>query len=48
MKIDVPYVTRLREEVKIYEKDFNPDKVRTTRYRYRGTRIPTPWASATT
>ena len=22
---------------------FNPDKVRTTRYRYRGTAIPTPW-----
>lgn len=24
---------------------FNPAKVRTTRYRYRGTAIPTPWAS---
>jgi hypothetical protein len=22
---------------------FDPDKVRTTRYRYRGTAIPTPW-----
>jgi RNA-directed DNA polymerase len=22
---------------------FNPDKVRATRYRYRGTAIPTPW-----
>jgi RNA-directed DNA polymerase len=22
---------------------FNPAKVRTTRYRYRGTVIPTPW-----
>jgi RNA-directed DNA polymerase len=22
---------------------FNPDKMRTTRYRYRGTAIPTPW-----
>ncbi|MDF3292713.1 group II intron reverse transcriptase/maturase [Streptomyces silvisoli] len=26
---------------------FNPAKVRTTRYRYRGTTIPTPWASTT-
>src|SRR5438105_12794922 len=28
VKIDIPYVTRLREEVKIYEKDFNPGRVR--------------------
>src|SRR3989440_200846 len=28
VKIDVPYVTRLREEIKIYEKDFNPNKVK--------------------
>jgi serine protein kinase len=28
VKIDVPYVTRLREEIKIYEKDFNPQRVR--------------------
>jgi serine protein kinase len=28
VKIDVPYVTRLREEVKIYEKDFNPQRVK--------------------
>jgi len=25
---------------------FNPGEVRTTRYRYRGASIPTPWASA--
>lgn len=24
---------------------FNPEKIRTTRYRYRGTAIPTPWAA---
>jgi RNA-directed DNA polymerase len=24
---------------------FNPDKMRTTRYRYRGTAIPTPWST---
>ncbi|HMP17036.1 MAG TPA: serine protein kinase, partial [Gemmatales bacterium] len=28
VKIDVPYVTRLKDEVKIYEKDFNKEKVR--------------------
>ena len=25
---------------------FNPDAVRTTRYRYRGAAIPSPWQSA--
>ncbi|WP_428983220.1 hypothetical protein [Phytohabitans maris] len=25
---------------------FDPAKVRTTRYRYRGAKIPTPWTSA--
>jgi serine protein kinase len=28
VKIDVPYVTRLRDEIKIYEKDFNVQRVR--------------------
>src|SRR5712692_6473823 len=28
VKIDVPYVTRLSDEIKIYEKSFNTDKVR--------------------
>ncbi|MCI0739432.1 MAG: serine protein kinase [Gemmataceae bacterium] len=28
VKIDVPYVTRLSDEIKIYEKSFNPDRVR--------------------
>jgi len=27
VKIDVPYVTRLSDEIKIYEKSFNPEKV---------------------
>jgi len=27
VKIDVPYVTRLTDEIKIYEKDYNPHKV---------------------
>ena len=28
VKIDVPYVTRLSDEIKIYEKDYNPKRVR--------------------
>src|SRR5437588_428926 len=28
VKIDIPYITKLREEVKIYEKDYSPDKVK--------------------
>jgi serine protein kinase len=27
VKIDIPYITRVSEEVKIYRKDFNPDRV---------------------
>ncbi|MFZ9596014.1 MAG: serine protein kinase, partial [Bdellovibrionia bacterium] len=28
VKIDVPYITKLREEIKIYEKDFNAGKIK--------------------
>jgi serine protein kinase len=28
VKIDIPYITRLKDEVKIYERDFNPKKIR--------------------
>src|SRR5438874_10052170 len=28
VKIDVPYVTRLKDEIKIYEKDFNAQRVK--------------------
>lgn len=27
VKIDVPYVTKLQEEVRIYEKDYNPERI---------------------
>ena len=33
---------RVEDEVTL----FNPAAVRTTRYRYRGAAIPSPWASA--
>jgi serine protein kinase len=28
VKVDVPYITKLTEEIKIYEKDYNPKKIR--------------------
>jgi serine protein kinase len=28
VKIDVPYITKLKEEIKIYEKDFNANKIK--------------------
>ncbi len=28
VKIDVPYITKLTEEIKIYEKDYNPGRIR--------------------
>ncbi len=28
VKVDIPYVTRLSDEIKIYEKDYNPDRVK--------------------
>ena len=28
VKIDIPYITRLSDEIKIYERDFNPDKIK--------------------
>ena len=27
VKIDIPYITKLKEEIKIYQKDFNPESV---------------------
>src|SRR4029079_19110298 len=28
VKIDIPYITRLDDEIKIYRKDYNPEKIR--------------------
>jgi len=28
VKVDIPYITKLSEEIKIYEKDYNPNKIR--------------------
>src|SRR5437867_11077255 len=28
VKIDIPYITKLSEEIKIYEKDYNPSRIK--------------------
>jgi serine protein kinase len=47
VKIDVPYVTRLKEEIKIYEKDFNPDRVRGKHIAPHTIEIAAMWAVLT-
>jgi serine protein kinase len=47
VKIDIPYVTRLRDEIKIYEKDFNPDRVRGKHIAPHTIEIAAMWAVLT-
>jgi serine protein kinase len=47
VKIDVPYVTRLSDEIKIYEKDFNPQKVRGKHIAPHTIEIAAMWAVLT-
>jgi serine protein kinase len=47
VKIDIPYVTRLRDEVKIYEKDFNPQKVRGKHIAPHTVEVAAMWAVLT-
>jgi serine protein kinase len=47
VKIDVPYVTRLREEIKIYEKDFNPSKVKGKHIAPHTIEVASMWAVLT-
>ncbi|WP_439620491.1 PrkA family serine protein kinase [Gemmata sp.] len=47
VKIDVPYVTRLRDEVKIYEKDYRPEKVRGKHIAPHTVEIAAMWAVLT-
>lgn len=47
VKIDVPYVTRLRDEIRIYEKDFNPAKVRGKHIAPHTIEIAAMWAVLT-
>jgi serine protein kinase len=47
VKIDVPYVTRLKDEIKIYEKDFNVDRVKGKHIAPHTIEIAAMWAVLT-
>jgi serine protein kinase len=47
VKIDVPYVTRLRDEIKIYEKDFNAERVKGKHIAPHTIEIAAMWAVLT-
>jgi serine protein kinase len=47
VKIDIPYVTRLREEVRIYEKDFNGAKVKGKHIAPHTVEVAAMWAVLT-
>jgi serine protein kinase len=47
VKIDIPYVTRLREEIKIYEKDFNAEKVKGKHIAPHTVEVAAMWAVLT-
>jgi len=47
VKIDVPYVTRLRDEIRIYEKDFNSQRVKGKHIAPHTVEIAAMWAVLT-
>jgi serine protein kinase len=47
VKIDIPYVTKLADEIKIYEKDYNKDKVRGKHIAPHTIEIAAMWAILT-
>jgi serine protein kinase len=47
VKIDIPYVTRLRDEIRIYEKDFNPERVKGKHIAPHTIEIAAMWAVLT-
>lgn len=47
VKIDVPYVTRLQDEIQIYEKDYNNDRVRGKRIAPHTLEVAAMWAVLT-
>jgi serine protein kinase len=47
VKVDVPYVTRLRDEIKIYEKDFNTERVKGKHIAPHTIEIAAMWAVLT-
>ncbi|MBY0469606.1 serine protein kinase [bacterium] len=47
VKIDVPYITKLKEEVKIYEKDFNSNKIKGKHIAPHTVEVAAMWAILT-
>ncbi len=47
IKIDIPYITRLSDEIRIYEKDFNGDKVRGKHIAPHTLEVAAMWAALT-
>jgi serine protein kinase len=47
VKIDIPYITKLKEEVKIYEKDFNAAKIKGKHIAPRTIEVAAMWAILT-
>ncbi len=47
VKIDIPYVTRLKDEIKIYEKDFNSERVKGKHIAPHTIEIAAMWAVLT-
>jgi serine protein kinase len=47
IKIDIPYITKLSDEIKIYEKDFNAEKVRGKHIAPHTLEVAAMWAALT-
>ena len=47
VKIDVPYITKLREEIKIYEKDFNSNRIKGKHIAPHTVEVAAMWAILT-
>ncbi len=47
VKIDIPYITKLDEEIKIYEKDFNKKKIRGVSIAPHTTKVAAMWSILT-
>ena len=47
VKIDIPYITKLKEEIKIYEKDFNANKIKGKHIAPHTVEVAAMWAILT-
>src|ERR1700704_4986486 len=47
IKIDIPYITKLNEEIRIYQKDFNPTKIKGKHIAPHTLEVAAMWAALT-